>query len=52
MFYRKGRTAGYMSVHHFRLEHFLYKHIMYFFKGKIQNSQLKKKKIRRDMLNK
>ena len=30
MFYRKGRTAGYISVIHFRLERFLFDHFVYF----------------------
>ena len=30
MFYKKGRTAGYISVNHLRLEHFIFYHFVYF----------------------
>ena len=46
MFYRKGRTAGYLSVYHFKLEHFLFNHFVYFFKVKFKVFS------GRDMLNK
>ena len=38
MFYRKGRTAGYISVYYFRLENFLFDHFVYFFKANSQSS--------------
>ena len=51
MFYRKGRTAGYISVNHFRFEHILFDHFVCFFKAKFQSSQLQSF-FGRDMLNK
>ena len=40
MFYRNCRTAGYIFVHAFLFEHFLYGHFVYFFKGTFLNYQL------------
>ena len=34
VFYRKGRTAGYISLYYLRLEHLLFDHFVYFFKVK------------------
>ena len=51
MFYRKGRTAGYLSVYHFKLEHFLFNHFVYFFKVKFKVLSYKVFSGR-DMLNK
>ena len=37
MFYRKGRTAGYISVIYFRLERFLFDHFVYFLRRNLQS---------------
>ena len=50
MFCRKGRTAGYISVHYFRLENFLFDHFVYFFKANFLKFSVVF--LGRDMLNK
>ena len=41
MFYIKGKTAGYITEHYFRLEHFLFDHFVYLSKAKFMFSVTK-----------